>query len=193
MATLSLVPQTELAAVNIMLEVVGEQPVSAISSSVPESEVAQSILHATSREIQGAGLSFNTDKKYLMSLDDDDKCPVATNILHIDGTYRSDQYVQRGLFLYDRYNQSLTFDSAPYCDVVWFLPWTDLPSYARELITIVAARRYQKRVLGSDTLDGFTQEDEARARALFVRMELDTEDNNILQGPAQSRIWLNRR
>lgn len=193
MATMTLVPLTELDAVNIILEVSGDQPVNAIDPSVPDSEIAQLILHNASRELQIAGWSFNKDIEFEMALDGNSKVPIADNILDIDGFYRTDRFVQRGAFLYDVSNQTFVFTSAPSCNVVWFQPFDELPAHARNLITIIAARRYQKRTVGSELLDGFTAEDELRARALFTTKEMDTEDNNMLQGPSQHRIWRNRR
>jgi hypothetical protein len=184
---------TELEAVNVMLEVIGEAPVTVISSAVPESVIAQNLLNRTSREVQSPGFSFNTDTDYTIALDVDNKVPIPENVLHVDGYYTTNDYVQRGAFLYDRYTRLYTFTTAPKLKVVWFLPFTDLPSHARELITIIAARRFQKRMLGSNSIDKFTEEDESRSRALFMTVEMDSEDNNMLQGPNQWRIGLNRR
>lgn len=192
MATLSLVPLTELDAVNVMLELMGESPADAISEDMPETEIAQSILHRTSREVQSEGWSFNKDEKYTWTRENDDTVLLTNDVLYVDGYYPWQDYVQRGTALYDRYNQSYTFDTDPVLNVVWFMDFTDLPSYAREYITIMAARRFLKRVLGSEGLDNLSQEDEARARTLFISREMATSDANLLNGPDQWRMRLNR-
>lgn len=193
MATMTYVPISELDAVNIMLESVGEAPVSAISSSVPESELAQKLLHNTSREVQSIGLLCNTEYKYQIALDGNSKVAVADNILRIDGWYRTDDFTARGGFVYDRYNQTYVFSTAPYLNVTWFLPFTSLTHAARNYITIKAARKFQKRYIGSDLLDAFTQEDEYEAKAALMAEEMDNADLNILHGPDQIRIKYNRR
>ena len=71
-------PISELEAVNLMLEVIGEQPVNSIESGVSLANQAQRLLHETSREVQTIGLNCNTESEYQLSLDGDSKVPVAS-------------------------------------------------------------------------------------------------------------------
>jgi hypothetical protein len=66
--------------------------------------------------------------------------------------------------------------------VVLLLELEDLPQAARHYVMVRAARVFQQRVLGSETLDGFTERDEARARMSLKRYDSQTADYNILTG-----------
>jgi hypothetical protein len=64
-------------------------------------------------------------------------------------------------------------------DVVFELDFADIPEVAKRYITIKAARIFQDRVVGSDTLHGFTEMEEQAAFYSLREFEGDTEDFNI--------------
>ena len=60
-----------------------------------------------------------------------------------------------------------------------FLPFTELPENARRYITIRAARIFQDRLLGANTLHGFQARDEAKCTCILKQEEMDTADHSI--------------
>jgi hypothetical protein len=86
----------------------------------------------------------------------------------------------RGRKLYDRVNHTFVFTKSIKAELVLMLEFDELPQAARHYITIRAARVFQQRVVGSDTLGSFTERDEVRARTALKRFEAKTADYNIL-------------
>ena len=62
------------------------------------------------------------------------------------------------------------------------MEFADLPQAARYYISIRAARVFQNRVVGSDTLKGFTKEDEMYARVALKKYDADSAGYNMLTG-----------
>ena len=176
---------TELEAVNIMLGAIGESPVSSLDDpSLVDVALAKSILDETNVALQTAGTHFNLEKNYPLTADTDGNINVPANCTKIDAVGESvdKDLVLRGTKLYDRDERTFTFaiPTTIYVDMVLLLPFEEIPQYARRYICVKAARRFQARVVGSDTLFGFTQRDEEEALITYEQAEADTEDNNIL-------------
>ena len=72
------------------------------------------------------------------------------------------------------------------------LPFEELPEAARRFVAVRASRLFQKRVTGSQTLDGFTAEDEAVALRAFRRVMGQSSDPNFFNSPDMRRA-LSRR
>ena len=159
--TTVLTPTSELEAINTILSVIGESPISSLSevSSVADAVTAQSILSEVSRQVQTKGWHFNTEKDFELTPDTYNKeILVPTNALRVDsmGDDREMDVVQRGNKLYDRKKHTFQFDKSIKCDLVVLLPFDQLPQAARHYITIKAARIFQSRTVGSEALYQFT-------------------------------------
>ena len=179
-------------AVNIMLASIGEQPVNSLNSGLVDAEMAETILDAQTREVQGVGWHFNTDfnKKFVPdSVSGEIKLPLDTLNVDAVGQSKYTRLVQRGDRLYDPINH--TYDigskySEIYLDIVIELDFNknneskdSLPNYARRYITVKAARIFQSRVVGSEQLHGFTREDELEALFEMKRKDAINEDISI--------------
>ncbi|MBB4768652.1 hypothetical protein DYQ94_06420 [Xanthomonas sp. LMG 8993] len=176
---MDLTPTTELEAVNEMLAVIGEQPVSALEA-VGNTDVAIAIrtLRGVSREVQTTAWWFNTDESYTFVLNAENRVPLPNLILSIRPLGRgSSRIAHRNGFLYDLTNATDVFaeDAAPSAKVVWFMDFELLPETVRRYIAIRAARIFQKNVLGSESLNGFTEDHEGAALALLVDESHDFE------------------
>src|SRR5210317_1467619 len=115
---MALAGTTQLEAVNTMLSMIGEAPVNSLTGTLPlDATIANNTLTEINREVQAAGWHFNTEYKVTLSLDNNNKLPVATNIMRIDldpTRYSRTQYdvVKRGNFLYEKNEHTFTFDEA---------------------------------------------------------------------------------
>jgi hypothetical protein len=182
--TTSTSPTTELDAVNLMLQVIGESPLSTLNDvTVADAILAKSVLSETSREVQSKGWHFNTEDEYpLVPSVDGGEITLPINCLRVDtdGNYRDLNVVQRGNRLYNKGTHSYSFDKPITVQMVVCLPYEELPETARHYIAIKAARKFQARTVGSDALYQYSVQDENEARVAFKKSEGVTADHNIL-------------
>lgn len=187
---------TKLEAVNTMLFTIGESPTNSLSGKKAVDVVtAERILDTVSREVQGDGWAFNTEKKFPLKrvAFDPKEIPVPPNALHCDPTDKSLNIVVRGSRLYDNDAHSFVFPNRDMieCDIIWLLPFDQLPEAARQYITVKAARRFQAGAVGSETLDQFTVRDEYDAFRRFRKHNARVRDKNLAQSLSVQKI-LNR-
>ena len=152
MAT-QITPTTELQAVNIMLSVIGEAPVNAITGTTSvDVSTAKNILDETSMSIQSQGWHFNTHNKYTsLSIDQDGRIPLPANCVKADASqnFRYINLTIRNGYLYDLDKHTDIFSSVPAeVDLVLVQQFEQLPEYARQYITQKASRRFASRFLG---------------------------------------------
>ena len=176
-------PTTELEAINTMLSTIGESPVNTVEDTGNvDVVIARQILNSVSREVQARGWHFNTEKDYTITPDSSGYLLLPNTVLRADTVSPDDgtDVVVRGSKLYDRRNHTYTFTGAVKVDMLVLLTFDELPEVARNYITIRASRIFQERVVGSDTLQAFNSQDEARALVSLMDYESDTADLNIL-------------
>ena len=176
-------PTTELEAINTMLSTIGESPVNTVEDTGNvDVVIARQILNSVSREVQARGWHFNTEKDYTITPDSSGYLLLPTTVLKADTVSpdESTDVVVRGSKLYDRRNHTYCFTNAVKVDMLVLLTFAELPEVARNYITIRASRIFQERVVGSDTLQAFNSQDEARALVSLMDYESDTADFNIL-------------
>jgi hypothetical protein len=181
--TVALSRLTELDAVNYMLSTIAESPVSTLEDSMHEDAMlAQSVLTEASREVQDEGWYFNREHNYPLYPDENGNITLAPNMTSVDieatttpGNNDID-VVARGNRLYDNTNHTYKFDRAIHATVKWVLPFEELPETAKNHIVAVAARQFQAKAMGSETLHSFTGESVGRTRAALVREEVNNAD-----------------
>lgn len=177
-------PSTELEAINEMLAVIGESPVSTLEDNgVVDAALAKQTLASVSRSIQSKGWHFNTEIEYVLSPTfPHGYIELPLNTLRVDSVAKdiNIDVVQRGQRLYDRREHSYTFLQSLVVDLVVMLDFSELPEPARYYITIRAARIFQERAVGSQLLTGFTERDEMLARVNLLDHDGESADNNIL-------------
>lgn len=182
---MSLQKTTELDAINIMLGTIGESPINSLeaASGVSDAVIARQILNEVLVQVQEEGWHFNIEKNFVLTPAIPSKeIFVPENCIEVDAEDKNIDVAVRGNRLYDRTNHTFEFASAIKCNIVLLLPFADLPQAARHYVTIRAARVFQQRVVGSQTLGVFTEKDELRARIALSRYDSKTADYNILTG-----------
>jgi len=178
----------ELDAVNIALDMIGEEPVNnLVFTGVTDASTAYRSLINVCREVQEPGLTFNKEYDYPLMPNPEGFIMLPENTLFVD-PMDSRRLIQRGQRLYDATNHTYTFDKKVLVEIILFLPFEELPSYARSYIAIRAGRRFQRGILGSGDLDGITSPDETQARMTFRSREISAGDHNYLDamGPAKA-------
>jgi hypothetical protein len=139
------------------------------------------MLYDTSREVQTTGYQFNSEINYPLVRNIDYELAYPINTLSIDASekYSSYDVVMRGGKLYDRKNHTFVFSQDITVDCIFFLEWTQLPQPARQYITILAARRFQRRFQGDAVIDAATAQEEIMARAQLEDFDAYTRDYNL--------------
>ena len=176
-------PTTELDAVNVMLTSIGESPVNTLGSGLQEAEIAEVVLDNVSRDVQSAGWHFNTEIRYKLIRTATKTINLPANVVKIDKTNLLRDYnidvVERGRQLYDRIGNKYTFDDDIEVDMVVLLPFDEIPEIARRYITLRAARTYQQRIIGNDTLSKMLSTDEQQAWIALREAEAEVSDYTI--------------
>lgn len=181
MATLT--PTSELEAVNTLLANIGESPISSFDDLAVDASIARETLKEISREVQGRGWHFNTEKRKLTP-NAAKEIVLPLNTIRVDSTGVSSNVdvIERGGKLYNRsdYKNTYEFDGDIFVEIVLLLGFEELTEAARRYITMRAARVFQERQLGAPSLSNFNAQDEQRALAYLRQMEGETADRNIL-------------
>ena len=185
-------PFTELEAVNEMLMAIGQSPVNALVG-IGDVNIALAELHKVVRYVQLYGFAFNTDVGFVLTPDIDGKLLVPNGVLRVSADDKSTRLVTRrhpggALAIWDTVLHSWAFSTPMPFRITWGFGFEDLPETARNYVAISSARRFQKRILGSNELDKFNAEDEQRAWEILLRDEMAvTEKNLFRQNPSLAR------
>lgn len=178
-----LTPTTELEAINLMLSVIGESPVNTVEDTgIVDAVIARQILIQCSRDVQVVGWHWNTEINYpIAATFPEGELPLPPNTLKVDttGQDQSLDLIQRGNRLYDRQNHTFQVGKTVRVEIVLFLAFDELPEAARSYIAMRAARQFQERMVGSETIWQFNSRDEVRAWANLQAAEAETLDLNM--------------
>lgn len=206
----ALVATTETEALNAMLSAIGLAPVADIdAASGGDAVTAKNILKKTAREILTEGWRFNTEFGYELAPTatqvwvGSDASTVTLNVWEVPANLArftiTQSSAQRGLDLvatvgrkydpsktifYDRALNRDGLDSTKYpalfIEPIWFKPFASMPETIRQYIAVVASRRFAQDALGSETLVGFTRQDEQIAGRLAKRDQGIEDEHNML-------------
>jgi hypothetical protein len=169
---------TELEAINTMLVMVGEAPISSLQvSGLADVAFAKKIYDETLREVLDRGWDFNTEEQFELELDSNSEIPIPLTALRIDPPAGS---VVRGTRLYDKANHTYTYGDNATVDIVWALPFTEIPQAARWYVTVKACRRFAAARTQSDLIYQFTERDEIEALARLQEAECIVAAPNML-------------
>ncbi len=181
---------TKLEAVNIILNSIGETPVSSLASGLPDAEEAEAKLDATSLEVQSKGWHQNVERGLYLSRQSSNEIIIPDHYLRVD-TVDEDVHInvtireQNGRRkMFDVINHKFKFDKDLKCDVIVSIAFEGLTFEMQNYIAQRAARKFQESVMGSAQLDNFMVRQEQEAYASLLDAEAETEDNNILRDSA---------
>jgi hypothetical protein len=178
---------TELEAINTMLDAAGESPVSTLETSgLADVAECKLVLDQVLRSALEVGWTFNKEEDWDIVPDVDGFINLPVNCLSFDVERNSSKSnsadtIQRGLRLYDKKNHTYVFTETITGEIVILLHWEELPQAARSYIMIKAARIYQTRALGSDTLHKFSEQQELNAYAALRRAQAKKTDGSFFK------------
>lgn len=168
---MSIAPTTELEAVNEMLTAIGTMPVNTLEvAGLTDAAIARDTLRSITRELQSSGWWFNSSRNVTLN-------PAAGVIAVPNGALRvtpalstattvgeSTQFVTRNNRLLNAVtNSDTTWSAAVRADIVYSMTFENMPESARRYAAVRAARVFQTKVLGNETLGVFTEAHESDA------------------------------
>lgn len=174
-----------------MLTPVGETVILVEIEGAGDYANCSAVLDAETLKVLAKGWSFNTEKAVEYAPDVDGKILVPDNVLTIDPSDRSEDYVQRGGFLYNKTERTDVFSEPVKCDVILAFPFEECPYMVQRQIVAQAAMAYQRSYVGSPQLDEFAKEERLEAGADAADAESDVDDYNILDNA--DLFYLHRR
>jgi len=186
-------PMTKLDAVNICLSSMGEPMINALDGSSVDAQMASDLIDETSRTVQAEGWHWNRER-HLLIPNTLNQINLPANTARVDTVEdsRTTDVIQRGGKLFNRYENTHTFTDPIRLEIYVILPFEDMPLAAKNYVTYKSARLFQQRVLGSETLSKFNQNDEQRAWLTLLQEEADVADYNMLDDSWQTASILNR-
>ena len=190
------IASTELDAINTMLTTIGESPVNSVNSSTADTRIAQLILGEVDRATQIRGWNWNTEKEVTLTRNGSNEIVLANNVVRVDVSrqeYPDVEVVQRGNRLYDKKNKTFIFSKNLKGELVYLLPFTDLPEQARYYIVVRSARLFQQRMIGDSTGSAFSAEEETTALMALQDSEDETADHNIFNNYDVAKVIAHRR
>lgn len=179
-------PITELEAVNVMLDYLGDPPVNSLEE-VEGSEAARAfaILRETQRRFQTEPYSFNTERLTLVPESNGYLVLPANTLVCLPDDNR---YIQRGSRLYDLQEHTDIIPHPLSVRIIRALSFEDLPESARYLITLLASKKFVGRAIGDGNLLTIVSEDLFSAQRSFLDYELLQSQPNLFSPLDQERI-----
>jgi hypothetical protein len=124
------------------------------------------------------------------------KIPSQQGSSYVDTTLKkSRKYQETGAYVevfYDRRNNRDGFKASDfpylYINPTWLMDFSDMPETARRFGVIVAARRFQASVVGSEVLHSFTERDERVAYRNLKRAEGQKDNLNMFNNSGTAAI-----
>jgi hypothetical protein len=190
---------SKLDAVNTLLSIIGEAPVNSLTAPLPgDASLAERILNEISREVQGAGWSWNTmlyDSIPLDTVTGQSNLPSNTLAVRFNPlAYPDQRFVLRGIRLFDRLRNSYDLRATAsvavvgtatnlVAELVEELDWDSIPETGRRYIMIRAGRVFANRAVTSSSIEAYTAEDEKEALKILKRTEDMAQNYNFISGP----------
>jgi hypothetical protein len=184
---------TLLSAVNTILSVINERPVSTLDGDkTPDVAEAERILDEVNTAVQSQGWAWNSDYEYPLPLGEGDKIRKPDDMLYVEfdpaKLYGTDP-VFRGGFLWDRKNLTFEYEQALTAKkIVWLLDYEEAPESFQRYVMVRAARVFAQRKLTSPLIDGFEARHEANAYARLMNDELRAEGTSVANAPSVAPI-----
>lgn len=174
---------TKLDAINSIISEVGLAPLKTLTGIKSYDVIkAENILETTVKQVCLKGYAFNNELNYPLFPDQNKEIRLAKNMLDvkIKQPYLH-RYVIRNQKLYDKINHTFIINHKIMADITFYLEFEVLPEVVKHYITMLAANKFVKRVLGSKSVYAYSQEDLMEALILMETAELETGNYSFIK------------
>lgn len=175
---------TEVVAINEIISTVGQSPINSLNGTLPvDVHVAKNKLDISVRRIQQPGWNFNLEYDFPLIRNSDDEISIPGNVYTLDVNrefcFDRDPVI-RGRKLYDRKNHTYKFTKNLEAEIIFILPFEELPPAGKDYAYRLAGRSFQDSQMASQLLDAFTDRELRDAKHNFLRAHRNVKDNNFL-------------
>lgn len=185
---------TELEAINQILSVTGDAPVSSLSNTYEQAVIARRILQEVSKEKQAKGYWFNEVDDFLILQDEDGHINLPAQTIRCDVPNDKGALVQRGLKIFNKKLNTYSIDDDLYVNIVTELTWTLLPQSFRQTVVSYAKLRYNSEYFGSDEVRQTIIAEINEKELLLQKEDIDNRDLNMFDNTRSNNIaFRNRR
>lgn len=179
------------AAVNELLQSIGQAPVSTLDTSNPDVSIAWNTLVSTSRDVQAEGWTFNTEKNVklkrsttagyvdyiLLSLT---RAELRVDLVNNLENQNHNSVIRRDesgrYFLRDKEQHSNTWNYDPLCNIVYFFDFETLPIPILNYVIARAATICSSRITGDSAQYQMLKEREEYCRVQAMEYETSQGD-----------------
>ena len=177
-----------LYSVNSVLGAIGQAPVQRLEYKNPEISFVVNIVRETNLDVQNEGWVFNREDEVEFTPSGiDNEIFIPANVLRLDisrgQTIRFTNVVRRQGKLYDKYTHSYEFPQPVKCDVVYELPFSDLPKVFQRYITYRSSVRAATQLVNNPQLAQLLAGQEAYSRAACMEYECNQGDYTFFGTP----------
>lgn len=189
---------TKLAAVNILLQSIGESPVNSVDvSQAVDVASASATIDEVALSVQSEGWPWNSETSLPLGPDTGSLIQLPNNCLFVGCAYWEGNpgtpapITERARQLYDTENHTYLFTQSVLVDMVLKLEWEEMPEYARRYITIRAAQLFQGRIQSSRIVQLVQQPEVDSALAVLEQARDKADPLNSITGNRQqfSRVY----
>lgn len=188
----------ELDAVNLILDGIGEAPVTSLDEANPDVEDALRHLRRVRREILSQGWSTNMSYDITLSPNIHKRIPLSPEVLRVETTGQSlgmrliSRHYEDVPHLYDLLKSRFEFDRDVTVNLVHDLPLVDVGFDVGSYIAYEAALKFQLSSLGSGVADQALERSRRLAWERLQDSELDQGGHNVLQDSRYVRYVVGR-
>jgi len=179
---------TLLATVNAVLGAIGQSPVQRLEYKNPEISYVVNIISEVNSDVQNEGWVFNREENVQFTPSGTkQEIFIPPNVLRLDISqgqiYRTTDVVRRSAKLYDKMTHSFRFTQPVLCDVVYLLPFADIPNVFKRYITHRASVRAAAQMVANPQLAQLLASQEAYSRAACMEYECNQGDYTFFGTP----------
>lgn len=184
---------SELDAVNAILSVAGDAPVSSLASTYPQAIIARTILNRIVMEEQTKGLWFNESENITLIPDVLGEVYIPANTITLEISNDFGMYINRGTRIYDRENRTYKINKELKADIIEFLEWDLTPQSFRQYIVALAQHEYNNQYFGSKEVENTLNTKIAKTYITMKAEDIDKRDINLLNSVRSSSIAFSNR
>lgn len=184
---------SEVDAINEILGVSGDSPVTAVDSDYEQAIIARRILLSNSRSIQSKGYWFNENEDMNLLPNISGEVELPSNTINCEIQDDNGALIQRGLKIYDRSLNTFVLNKTLVATVTEFLEWDLTPQTFRQHIIALSKKQYNDEYFGSQELDASLTRIVKETKNILDAEDVDNRDINMFQASRTSNIAFSNR
>lgn len=184
---------TELEAMNMILSIAGDAPVTSVTSTYEQAVIARRILGEISRELQSNGLWFNETLELEIQPAVDGTVNLPSTTINAEAVGDGGDLIQRGLRFFNKAENTYIINDSVIANVIEHIEWDYTPQTFRQLAIALSKSRYNTEFFGSNDVERIAQQDIQKFQIELQRADLKNRDVNMLDNVRSANIAFSNR